>query len=78
MQVDQYKPSKQIYDELFSHTGRVRPGLGPISWILNKDTVEQLNSQLHRCGHCLGSFRTCQVFLNLVLGFIISVDKVNA
>ncbi|HIG61984.1 MAG TPA: circularly permuted type 2 ATP-grasp protein [Gammaproteobacteria bacterium] len=45
MQVDQYKSSKQIYDELFSHTGRARPGLGHISRFLKKNTAEQLRQK---------------------------------
>jgi len=43
MNIDQYQTSTKIYDELYTHSGRARPGLGPISRFLKKNTVNQLH-----------------------------------
>lgn len=43
MQIEPYPTSKLIYDELYTHSGRARPGLGHISSYLKKNTVNQLH-----------------------------------
>jgi uncharacterized circularly permuted ATP-grasp superfamily protein len=43
MPIEPYPTSKLIYDELYTHSGRARPGLGHISSYLKKNTVDQLH-----------------------------------